>query len=138
MTQQEQEKYFGALISELKHILFSKGGDYSTESDRLSNFKYAGSICGVTSQLNCLNLIATKVARLGVLLNSKSEPNNESIQDSVLHLINYGILLSMLLEEKKTPQATTIRNDTIPDNPLPASLLQSRFETIGVINNTNH
>jgi len=48
-----------------------------------------------------LNLIATKVARLGVLLNSDKKPNNESIEDSVLDLANYSVLLSMIINENK-------------------------------------
>ena len=69
-------------------------------TDRLSNFKLAGGICGLKAEQNCLSLIATKVARLGVLLNSDKAPNNESIQDSVLDLANYSILLSMILNDK--------------------------------------
>ena len=83
----------------MESMLIKKGGDYASE-DKLSNFKLAGNICGLTPELNCLSLIATKVARLGVLLNSNKEPNNESIQDSVLDLANYTILLSMILEDR--------------------------------------
>jgi len=67
----------------------------------LSNFKLAGNITGISAELNCLNLIATKVARLGVLLNNKNEPNNESIEDSCIDGLNYFILLIMLLKDKE-------------------------------------
>jgi hypothetical protein len=43
-----------------------------------------------------LNLIATKVARLGVLLNSNDKPKNESINDSIMDLANYAMLLAMI------------------------------------------
>lgn len=79
-------------------ILFSKGDDYANE-DRLSNFKLAGNICGLTPDQNCLSLIATKVARLGVLLKSDKNPNNESIRDSILDLANYAALLDMIVSE---------------------------------------
>jgi hypothetical protein len=46
-------------------------------------------------------MIATKVARLGVLLNSESKPNNESVRDSVLDLANYAVLLDMILSDKE-------------------------------------
>lgn len=98
MTQDEQVKHFELMAIKMKHILFKKGNDYAN-SDRLSNFKLAGSICGLKAEQNCLSLIATKVARLGVLLSSDKEPNNESIQDSILDLANYSILLSMIVEE---------------------------------------
>ena len=79
--------------------MIGKGNDYANE-DRLSNFKLAGSICGLTPEQNCLSLIATKVARLGVLLGGK-EPSNESIDDSLLDLANYAVLLACLREEKE-------------------------------------
>lgn len=99
MTQQEQLKHFEALTAQMKQILFKKGNDYAN-TDRLSNFKLAGAICGLTPEQNCLSLIATKVARLGVLLNTNNTPNNESIQDSVIDLANYSILLSMIIDDK--------------------------------------
>lgn len=84
----------------MEATLFKKGNDYAN-SDRLSNFKLAGAIAGGTAEVNCLNMIATKVARLGVLLNSTGTPNNESIEDSILDLANYAVLLGMILEDKQ-------------------------------------
>ncbi len=98
MTKKEQLAVFGYLTNEMKKTLFSKGDDYANQ-DRLSNFKLAGSIAGGDARTNCLNLIATKVARLGVLLNSDQNPNHESIDDSVLDLANYAVLLSMIINE---------------------------------------
>lgn len=100
MTKKEQMAHFGYFTGEMKKTLFSKGDDYANE-DRLSNFKLAGAIAGGDAKTNCLNLIATKVARLGVLINTDKEPNNESIDDSILDLANYAILLSMIINEKK-------------------------------------
>lgn len=99
MTLNEQQEHFDKLVKQMESILLKKGNDYAN-SDRLSNFKLAGAICQLLPEQNCLSLIATKVARLGVLLNSGKAPNNESINDSVIDLINYGVLLSMLLEER--------------------------------------
>ena len=98
MTKKEQMAHFGYITREMKKTLFSKGDDYANE-DRLSNFKMAGALAGGDAKTNCLNLIATKVARLGVLINSDQEPNNESIADSILDLANYSVLLSMIIEE---------------------------------------
>jgi len=99
MNQQEQEKHFNEMIDKMRNIMLSKGNDYANE-DRLSNFKLAGNISGLNAELNCLSLIATKVARLGVLLGSDKTPMNESVQDSVLDLANYAILLSAILQDK--------------------------------------
>jgi len=100
MTIEQQQHHFERMINKMAEVMMSKGNDYAN-TDRLSNFKTAGAIVGVSAEINCLSLIATKVARLGVLLNSKGEPNNESIRDSVLDLANYAVLLDMLLIEKK-------------------------------------
>lgn len=84
-------------------LLQKKGDDYSKE-DVLSNFKEAGAICGISPEIHCLALIATKVARLGVLFNKEGNPSNESVQDSISDLITYGFLLQAIVEEKKQLQ----------------------------------
>ena len=63
MTKKEQIAHFGYITGEMEKVLFSKGDDYANQ-DRLSNFKLAGAITGGNASTNCLNLIATKVARL--------------------------------------------------------------------------
>lgn len=100
MTKKEQAEHFKELMVKIRDIQISKSADYAkVDEDVLSNFKVAGNVAGLNAQLNCLSLIGTKVARLGVLLNSGKEPNNESIRDSVEDLINYAILLDMILSE---------------------------------------
>lgn len=101
MNKKEQEVSFASMVDKQFRVLLSKGDDYANE-DRLSNFKVAGAICGMTAPQHCLAMIATKVARLGVLLDPLSTgPNNESIEDSVLDLANYTQLLNMLLEDER-------------------------------------
>ena len=103
MTQQDQSDFFKKFTAQMSSVIISKSHDYSqTNVDVLSNFKLAGTICGLTPELNCLSLIATKVARLGVLLSKTDAPRNESIADSILDLSNYSILLAMILSEKET------------------------------------
>jgi hypothetical protein len=97
MTIDEQEQHFNQFTKKMRETIFKKGNDYAG-ADRLSNFKLAGAITGTSGQLNCLNLIATKVARLGVLLRTR-EVNNESISDSILDLANYAVLLDQLESE---------------------------------------
>lgn len=109
MTIETQEKQFAEITERMKEIIISKGNDYANK-DRLSNFKLAGQITGLTPELNCLSLIATKVARLGVLLNTDKQPNNESIQDSILDLANYSLLLSMILKDKECPTKSILQD----------------------------
>lgn len=95
MNIEKQQEVFNSTVETMRAIMFSKGNDYAN-IDRLSNFKLAGQIAGGNASKNCLNLIATKVARLGVLLNVDSTPNNESIDDTLIDLANYAILLLMI------------------------------------------
>ena len=97
MNREQQEKYFKEFTKRMADTMLKKGNDYAN-TDRLSNFKLAGNICQTSAKINCLNQIANKVARLGVLLNS-TEVNNESIEDSILDLANYSVLLGMILSE---------------------------------------
>ena len=88
MTLENQILHFEDFTAKMKEIILKKGNDYANE-DRLSNFKLAGNICGINPNLNCLSLIATKVARLGVLLNTDKTPNNESTQKRTIRAIPF-------------------------------------------------
>lgn len=102
MNKQEQTEHFEEFTERMREVLLAKGDDYAGEENRLANFERAGAIAGVTPQINCLNLIATKVARLGVLMHSPNQPNNESIRDSILDLANYAVLLDAIESENQT------------------------------------
>lgn len=96
-----QLEVFNDFVVKMKEIILSKSIDYAdVNTDVLSNFKLAGNISGLNAQLNCLSLISTKVARLGVLLNKDGAPNNESIDDTIIDLANYTVLLHMILKDK--------------------------------------
>lgn len=99
MNLETQQKTFDETIQKMRDIMFRKGNDYANQ-DRLSNFKLAGAICGLSAEQNCLSLIAVKVARLGSLLSEGKIPSNEPIEDSILDLCNYGLLLKMILQDK--------------------------------------
>jgi len=113
MTIQEQKEHLDEVLSQMTYLLLKKGNDYANE-DRLSNFKLAGSIAGGNAATNCLNMIATKVARLGNLLTSDKIPVNESINDSVIDLANYAVLLHMILNEGDTV-STKVDPINLPD-----------------------
>ena len=104
MNKEQQEQHFDNIVEKMKGILISKGNDYASE-DRLSNFKSSAQICKSTPEAICLGQIAIKVSRLGILLKSQ-KPNNESIQDSILDLANYTILLDMIVSESQLVSKT--------------------------------
>ena len=100
----DRDALLEGLFKAQKEVLSKKGYDYAGE-DVLSNFRLAGMITNQSSRhpdaTNCLNLIGTKVARLGQLLSSGKHAQNESIQDSVIDLCNYSALLYLLLKMEK-------------------------------------
>jgi hypothetical protein len=105
-----QRQEFDKFVKQMEDIMFRKGNDYAGE-DRLANFKRAGYASGLNAELNCLSLIATKVARLGVLLNNKeTEPENESIEDTLVDLANYTVLLKMIRSEERSNE-TSVEKD---------------------------
>lgn len=104
MNLKQQQKFFDEFTIKMSELMLRKGRDYSG-LDRLSNFKIVGDITGVSAEITCLNLIAIKVARLGQLLNGKT-PNNESIDDTIIDLANYSLLLAMIKYEKDNIQKT--------------------------------
>lgn len=101
MTIEEQHKSFDKIAAKMQAIMFKKGNDYAGDQDRLSNFKKVGLATEVSPEQACLQMIATKVVRLSVLLKKEGEPDNESIEDSVIDMLNYSMLLHMLLDERK-------------------------------------
>ena len=102
MTSEEQLIAFDLFTAKMRETISKKGDDYAG-ADRLSNFKVAGNIANQghknAAAMNVLNLIGTKVARLGQLLNSKDAPKHESIEDSILDGANYMFLLACVLSE---------------------------------------
>lgn len=101
---EQRDVLLDELFSLQRDILGKKGYDYAGE-DILSNFRLAGMIVNQGSRnpdaVNCLNLIGTKVARLGQLLSSGKHAQNESVQDSVIDLCNYAALLYLILKMEK-------------------------------------
>jgi hypothetical protein len=121
MNLETQKNEFCKAIEKMEQIMFQKGNDYAGE-DRLANFKKAGAVSGLNAELNCLSMIATKVARLGVLLNSDNEPENESIEDSLLDLANYALLLRMIRTEQKNEE---VSSQPVPYNYFDRGLLRT-------------
>lgn len=97
MNKETQQQVFDETVNQMRSIMLSKGDDYAND-DRLSNFKKVAIMTNTTPEMVVLNLIATKVARLSELLTGKT-PKNESVEDSILDLANYTLLLKMIRHE---------------------------------------
>ena len=113
MTQEKQIDLLEQFHKDKMETLISKGKDYASKDDILSNFKNSGAIVGVSKERQILSLIATKVARLGNLLDNKDKPNNESIEDTVKDLSGYVDLMYCAFKENQKDIIVDLMNDAI-------------------------
>lgn len=83
------------LLEKIKTIHEKKNEDYAQKGQPFENFTRSAEL--QSWFVNNIDksfavLVGTKLARLATLLNSKKEPNNESVSDSFLDLSTYCIL----------------------------------------------
>lgn len=77
-------------------LMKGKQADYGSKTDPLSNFRSATS-WGLDPRQGVLLRMADKMARLG---NSVHKPlANESVEDSVIDIINYAVIFKALHDE---------------------------------------
>ena len=93
---------YKALINDAQTIAILKAQDYASPGDRHSNFKFADSFAGCfpAPSTPYAILIGVKFARLQTLLAAKHSPNNESIADTFIDLINYIALWGERITEQ--------------------------------------
>lgn len=95
MNSKEQIELIEQMDRDLTDILKSKGEDYSTDGDRLENFKrLAGAVKELkldmtTSYGVAMFMVIMKVDRINNLLRTGKGPNNEGIEDSFKDGTNY-------------------------------------------------
>jgi len=83
------------MLNKIKMIHEKKNEDYSSPDRQYQNFDRAAELISWFDNDRdkaYISLIATKLARLGILLSSGRTPNNESIEDSFIDLCTYCIL----------------------------------------------
>lgn len=86
-------------MSKARQIMLTKNADYTGPSaDALFNIRRGGPH-GVAVRLD------DKVSRLMSLTALNATPNHESVDDTLLDIINYAILMRALLHDEKVKQA---------------------------------
>jgi len=83
-------------------IMQHKSADYASSSDPFANFK-RGEILGFSTAEEGLMLrVVDKISRISTFLKKgKLSVSNESVEDSILDVINYMILLHGMLADKE-------------------------------------
>jgi hypothetical protein len=102
MTRDELFQLHQTVCGRALIILQHKSNDYATSTDPFANFK-RGEILGFSSAENGLMLrVVDKISRISTFLQKgELKVGNETVQDSILDVINYMILLQGMLEDKE-------------------------------------
>ena len=82
---------FDAHLARMAATHDAKNHDYASDTDPLSNFRFAALAAGTTMDTVFRVLIGVKLARLDELLKGK-DPKHESLDDSLLDLSVYAAL----------------------------------------------
>lgn len=107
-TKKEFVSKIDETLARVRETLISKGHDYTT-NDPLENFKVLASH-SISQKQVAMTMIGIKVNRLKNLLLAEKNPKFESVDDTVLDLICYGVLLDAILKE---PVISTCSNVSV-------------------------
>lgn len=104
LTQKEFNKLVKEYLARIEKTLLDKGHDY-TNVDPVENFKLLQNYPkGIPPTVAALFEISVKHNRLKNLVLSDKIPKNESVDDTILDLACYAILMHVIrAEEEKSP-----------------------------------
>ncbi len=91
------------MLDRCMSLLKSKSNDYAEGSDAFINFKTAAQIAGISPEQTLLTLLGMKISRLTQLIGKGKRAKNESVEDTMLDIINYVVLLRGMMQEQENP-----------------------------------
>lgn len=96
-------------------ITLAKNSDYAPTDDALSNFYMVENLGLTTAENWILVRLSDKLSRIANLLKneSKTSVKDESIEDTLIDMANYAIILKILLEDKRNTEAM---NESLQSN----------------------
>lgn len=87
-----------------------KNADYGATTDALANFRLTEVFFGIPMIDGILCRLCDKIARIGKILQSgEVNVKTETILDTLIDAINYLVILTAALEEKRIRQEPTIK-----------------------------
>lgn len=98
-------------ISKIKSTLVRKAAEYSSDDDRLHNFKVAARINGETPEKALWGMMSKHLVSVIDIISGTSAgklPNADMRDEKIGDAINYLILLEALLIEKSPPEALVV------------------------------
>ena len=81
-------------------IIRKKNADYAVDSNPWKNFEMA-SLVGVSVKRAILVRISDKLARISNLIDKEAAVKDETIEDTLLDLINYAAILKAKIDDEK-------------------------------------
>lgn len=96
-----------ALFTRCVDMLRNKSNDYAEGQDAFLNFKTAAQIAGISPEQTLLTLLGMKMSRLTQLVSKGKSAKNESVEDTLLDIINYVVLLRGMMKEQESSSPQT-------------------------------
>lgn len=102
MTQEEFFKYIEQTYHDALAIVAKKNKDYATDVDPFKNFKLS-SLVGVSPARAILVRISDKMARVVNLLEKPASVKDETVEDTIVDMINYLAILKAYIHDQQSP-----------------------------------
>lgn len=94
-------KGFKETLKKMEEIMLAKNHDYSGEVDAFRNFKMVEQL-GISSvEQGLLVRMTDKLSRVSNLLGKEGKVLDEKVEDTLLDLANYAVILKCYMESKK-------------------------------------
>ena len=101
MTKNELFNKHQEMCHQALELMKKKNHDYSAGEDPFKNFRMCELLGICSTEAGVLVRLSDKLSRIASILSSgKSMVKDESLNDTLIDIINYAIILSGLLEEK--------------------------------------
>lgn len=114
MTHEEYLQYHKNMCDKMQSITKSKNHDYAGFcNDAFANFKLV-ELCGIASvEQGFLTRISDKLSRINSFIKqSVLNVKDESIEDTLLDLANYAILMAGYIKDKKRQFVTNVLSES--------------------------
>ena len=105
MDKKDYEEYMNGQFKKAVEMHQKKSHDYANEVDVLSNFKRLSQVAEImnidvqTPHGYALFMIIMKIDRINNLMQNDKTPNNESIDDTILDMVVYTVLMGACIKD---------------------------------------
>lgn len=100
MNSQHFYKLLDERIEKMKATLVSKGDEYSTDGDKLYNFKQAGIVNGVTQEEALWYMMTKHLVSVQDMVFGVKPKSVKLVDEKIGDLINYLVLLEAIFREE--------------------------------------